>query len=544
MKKEYFPKIAKGLLWLSVAISGYLAAASLLSESIAGCGSGSTCDSVIRGPWGNLFGVPAALLGLIAYLVGNLLADEYAGGTARERWHIFLAQVTYGAIVMAAIWYIGLQLLVLKSICPWCMATHLSALAAIALLVLSRRSQHEAGVSQEDAQSTQAAATALTNPKIRPALLGTALLATAAALTQGPRLIQRASLVANVSEGGLISESGKGELSLMNGQFNFPSAKLKHYGDANSRNVAVALVDYTCPHCRSYHSVLKEVALVGLVHLLPTSHTPQGEEIHKLMLTGLWMDEKKHDEIAEAIFSGKLAAETTAVHARLSETFGLDTFKTNYEKGKQLAEDLTRKAREVLAANQQRVKSDRLPQLLHNDRVLVGYYDNASQVLEFLKGSSQAPVASPQAPLPPPTSAAADVLATNTLKAAVEGAKNPAAHVSANGAALPPALLAERKVQLGLQTTGSEVPVQVILRNPRPLDYRIGWFQLEEGLSLQGNLSLDVPAMVSGGVPLLVRVPKEVGPFQRTVKVMSPEGAEVATVEIHGQAAASTASAN
>lgn len=96
-----------------------------LTEWLSGCGQVTTSQYATFG------GLPVALLGSVYYLTIFLLATAYID-TGREGLLTFTAWLTTLGLI-ASIWFISLQLFVLKALCPYCL---LSALTSILLFVL------------------------------------------------------------------------------------------------------------------------------------------------------------------------------------------------------------------------------------------------------------------------------------------------------------------------------------------------------------------------------------------------------------------------
>ena len=125
-----------GLVFLGIAlgISLYLAWNSLGGSSVAGCaGEGSGCHNVLSSKWGYVLGLPVSLTGLPVY--GALLFFSLFSSR-----HSRLLSGTFSILIGgAALWFAAVQLLILKSFCPWCCATHGFAVAGTVLLAFSSR---------------------------------------------------------------------------------------------------------------------------------------------------------------------------------------------------------------------------------------------------------------------------------------------------------------------------------------------------------------------------------------------------------------------
>ena len=126
-----------GLVALSTA--GYLASLTYSGDNIAGCGGGvMDCNKVLQSPWSSWLGIPVSFLAVSTY--GCLLvATSFSGPAvppilARFSWNI----VTILSVMVAAtaVWFLGLQFLVIRSLCIYCLTTHLCGLAIAAITLL------------------------------------------------------------------------------------------------------------------------------------------------------------------------------------------------------------------------------------------------------------------------------------------------------------------------------------------------------------------------------------------------------------------------
>lgn len=117
---------------------------SLSGSALVGCAAGSACDSVLAGRWSKLFGIfPVSGLAAGVYLafllsVGVLSLSKDDGlKEVASRALILLC----GAILGAAVWFIGLQLFVEGELCKYCIATHALGIlcAGLTMAVLPAR---------------------------------------------------------------------------------------------------------------------------------------------------------------------------------------------------------------------------------------------------------------------------------------------------------------------------------------------------------------------------------------------------------------------
>ena len=126
-------------------LSGWMVYHSLSGAPLAGCGTGSGCDSVMGSRWAWMFGsvpvsLPAAavyaLLGLCILFLGG--KSEESHSLDRLLWR--LMPLLGGCIVGAALWFIWLQAGVLHSFCLYCTTLHLlGCILAVIVFVYARR---------------------------------------------------------------------------------------------------------------------------------------------------------------------------------------------------------------------------------------------------------------------------------------------------------------------------------------------------------------------------------------------------------------------
>ncbi len=335
-----------GLLGLGVAlaISLYMAWTSLQGGAVAGCsGEGSGCHSVLSSKWGYVLGLPVSLTGLPIY--GSLLFFSFA---ASPRSRVLLNTLSI-LVVGAALWFAGIQLLLLKAFCPWCCTTHGFAVTGTLLLAFSRR---------------------LEPVPRRPVLVGALALPALCGLIAlqvfgpAPDQSQRASL------GSAGAQQGADHLvSLHDGQFVLNPADLPVIGSPEARHAVVALGDYTCGFCRKLHGQLKQTVEAYppgqlCVIELPVARDARGAEIQRLMLS-LW---RSHPETRTAldsrIYQRRLSIDPKAIRQAADALLGEEAVSASLRDHGQWAEDQISLASRVLEANRKLTGAPHLPQLI------------------------------------------------------------------------------------------------------------------------------------------------------------------------------------
>lgn len=128
---------------IAFGISCYLAYASITATDIAGCSSGQLfdCSHVLHSKYAKWMNIPVSLLAAVNYF-GMLLALATICCIAKDSvikqisW--VLVAFTGIAAGMAAIWFVGLQALVLEHYCPWCLGAHACGLIIAASILIRR----------------------------------------------------------------------------------------------------------------------------------------------------------------------------------------------------------------------------------------------------------------------------------------------------------------------------------------------------------------------------------------------------------------------
>jgi uncharacterized membrane protein len=203
--------------------AAYLLVAAIKNGPIAGCGSGSGCDTVMKRRWAYLLpGVPVTVPALLTYL--TLLYGMFFKSKS-EVWQGILL-VGSLMVIGAAIWFIGLQVVVIKALCKFCMATHLFGIAGSVCLLRSSRS-----VPRE----------------LKPFAAAAAAMALAMMAAFQIFLPQKTTANTRIGSGGKIVNIGKLEIDI---------GHLPHRGNPESDKQLLVLFDYTCASCRRVHDYL------------------------------------------------------------------------------------------------------------------------------------------------------------------------------------------------------------------------------------------------------------------------------------------------
>lgn len=115
------------LMWLFVAVSfiGFLDSTYLTIMHFTGndlvCGPLGGCNVVTRSQYATVFGVPVALLGSFYYLTVFILSLFYIDSKKVFLLNLIPVITVFG--LLASVWFVFAQLVLLKTICVYCMVS-------------------------------------------------------------------------------------------------------------------------------------------------------------------------------------------------------------------------------------------------------------------------------------------------------------------------------------------------------------------------------------------------------------------------------------
>ncbi|MEM9415776.1 MAG: vitamin K epoxide reductase family protein, partial [Planctomycetota bacterium] len=216
-------------------ISGYLFVLAAKGVAPPGCGEGAGCAEVLASRWAKVWRFPVSAPAMVAYLVvlaASLHAGPRSPQTQRDKaWRILkIAAIAAGG---SALWFIYLQLFVLREVCPFCMGAHLcSLIIAFAALLHGPRALPLVGLAGAGA------------------LIATQVLLPPPAVTVNPQV-----------------------------RFTLPDPALNPtLGDPAAPHTIALLYDYNCYHCLVTHEHLRAAldrypGQLNLI-LLPTAIDP------------------------------------------------------------------------------------------------------------------------------------------------------------------------------------------------------------------------------------------------------------------------------
>lgn len=113
--------IIRTLALFGFGVSAYLVWMKLTDQitSVVGCGGEGGCSNVLGSQWSQWMLIPVSVVSACFYL--GLIVLSYKVSKSILTMAAFL-------LIMAATWFMGLQVFVIKSFCPWCFTTHLIGL--------------------------------------------------------------------------------------------------------------------------------------------------------------------------------------------------------------------------------------------------------------------------------------------------------------------------------------------------------------------------------------------------------------------------------
>ena len=203
------------------------------SASLAGCGPGSGCETVLGSQWSQVFGVPVTVPGLLVYAL-LMLALTRSGRS--------ILPMVLGSICAAVIWFLFVQAFLVRAFCPWCLAAH-----AVGILVVSaglRFSVRSGLIGSKVVKSLAAAAIG--------SLIALAVLQTLGPRPATHRLTEFGAVAPDTKPTADAHSAGEGRIAMFfDDTKGYRVEQLPHIGRADATHVLVEYFDYACPACRT-----------------------------------------------------------------------------------------------------------------------------------------------------------------------------------------------------------------------------------------------------------------------------------------------------
>jgi uncharacterized membrane protein len=486
-------------LWLAAGLALFLALQSVGSLPLPGCGEKASCHQVLESRFSYLLGMPMAWLGFGTYCLLILTSGAWVRREATLA--ATLGSLLAGVATGAALWFIGVQAVVLKQWCPWCLTTHVSVLTAVVLLQRERRltSATPAAPNRPDATS-------------HGWMLG-GLLASAALLAlsgwHGKAPVASAVVVSqpvSPATGTLNANAGPEvwHLALGDHPLSLDLTSLPLMGPPTAERTAVLLSDYTCDHCRHYHETLESL-LGGLqppvrLILLPASRDEEGKAVQRCLLSLYQTDRDAWKTLHGRLIRGDIPPVPGLVAEAARKLVGAEAWSAAVRSHQDKVDAGLAAAHKVQLHNRAAYPdASVLPQLMAGSAVLMGAESDRQVIVRFLTENT-----SPMA------------LAAPSKPAGISGLT-----------------LQNDNVDLGKVPAGSAVRVvlKVMNRSLEPLN--LGRAEMDMGL-----LIVTQPGSAVGGGSLLecvldCQVPTTAGPFVREITFHTAEGQPL-TARIRG----------
>ncbi|MEZ6193119.1 MAG: vitamin K epoxide reductase family protein [Phycisphaerales bacterium] len=362
----------------ALGISVYLSYTSIITgRSPAGCGSGSGCAEVLGSKWSYLIHVPVSVYAALVYthLLASLFMAKSPKHAGYELARVILS-IYAAAILAAALWFIYLQLFVVKAVCPYCMADHALGIALAGVLIFYMRARRPI-----------------------PMLVGAACVVLMAVIQiNSTTAIARLDAPASGTDADTTTADGR-TVSVLNGKLTLNLADEPVLGDPGAEHVMVMMYDYACPHCRHTHGVIHELlrdrpGLLAVV-LLPTPmnhacnpHTPEEMdarfdescELARVALSVFLADRAGFADFDRWMYEPEAPRSAEAARAEALRRVGEENFEHNYHdpRMQQMI------ARNVYVYGQS--GADRVPVLVVPGRAaVVGRVDGVGLLIDLLE---------------------------------------------------------------------------------------------------------------------------------------------------------------
>ena len=262
---------------IALAIAGYLTAMKLGGQitELAGCGGEQGCGSLLQGRWANWMLIPVSAWAIPIYLAMVALGGLGFQEANRRRLAFALTSV----LAAAAVWFLGIQLLIERQVCLYCITMHACGLIAFAIAaaqVLPSVVELGTALKTGGLAASLAMAVLITGQLFGPTPPTHQMTNTALAVE--PEIIspdseppkdfdtddsqtvpQGDDTVADSPQRQTPSTSPERIVSYLDGNLKFPIKRLPHLGKIDAPHVLVEYFDYSCPACRRMHGDLAEL---------------------------------------------------------------------------------------------------------------------------------------------------------------------------------------------------------------------------------------------------------------------------------------------
>lgn len=128
MKYKYY--ILFGIFILGLIISLIIS----LTPTPVICRPSEGCDTVLSSVYASTYGIKNSFFGVIAFTIISLITFSHLKNEHKRKKHAIHAGVIIGSAI--ALYFIYLQITVLKAICKYCLVVDISLLIALGIIIL------------------------------------------------------------------------------------------------------------------------------------------------------------------------------------------------------------------------------------------------------------------------------------------------------------------------------------------------------------------------------------------------------------------------
>lgn len=262
---------------IASALSARIAIRTAGVRTLPGCGEGSGCDAVMTSRWSQLGMFPVARLAVAVYALLAILAL-----IARSNRHTQFLQASVLCFAMisvgSALWFLLLQLAVVRRWCSYCNAVHLLGVLGLASAIWAI---HPSPTQLRTATgvATIAVATLIAGQLVlRPrgyAIVPSSTASLRASLVpQAPSSGGESTTTTNASGSSVVSQR---QVWLLDKRVRLNVGEWPMFGNEGAKRFFAYIFDYTCPPCRAVHEMVSQVSAADPelgVLLLPLPQHP------------------------------------------------------------------------------------------------------------------------------------------------------------------------------------------------------------------------------------------------------------------------------
>jgi uncharacterized membrane protein len=385
------------LFLVALGISMFLAWTSWTGGAVPGCGPESQCDKVLGSKWGYVFGLPVSVVAAMVYLaaIGMTLQKVVP-------WkQLLVVSVT---IILAAIWFVGLQVIPLGALCKFCLVAHAAGVTAAVILIRGNPMPKRTWAKPIRLAAVLVAALVIAqmvSPEPAPVQVKNGVSGPdAQASSPGtPPLIQGS----NVAGMGFTSTNQVASVpafSILQGQFTLNLTQVPVTGPVNAPKKMVKLFDFTCHHCRDLHHLLKpvqqkygeELAVVSLpmpldakcnrfMRSTPSAHI-NACEYARLSLAVFYAEPKAFHDYADWLFAPARPPEVDAAREHAAELIGRERLIAMLADPR--VDDQIQRNVEIYAASSRAGRSSAMPQMIFPAGASIGAVSDLRQLEKIL----------------------------------------------------------------------------------------------------------------------------------------------------------------